>query len=257
MSVLVLVCLLIVSIGKSAAQTSGGLSFTINPVSHSGSYGAKHLVAVWLESESGTFIKTKRLQCSSKNLDHLATWTSKSGKNTVDATTGATLTTYTPIAFVWNGTDVSGNVVADGTYKVWVEMAWDDSKTTDKTVTSYSFVKGAEPVTVTPANTNLFTDVSIIWAPSTTGVMNISEEKELAVFPNPTNGIVSVDIKSFSTGGVIQIVNASGSILEESAFGGGSLKHVVDLHKYANGTYFIRIRKDSHILAQSKVLLRK
>ena len=242
----------------SWAQTAGNLNFTINPVAHNGSYGAKHLVAVWLENESGTFVKTKYKMASSKNYDHLATWTAKSNSNLVDATSGATLTSYTPITAVWNGTDVSGNVVPNGIYKIWIEMAWDDSKTTDKTVTSYLFTKGTVASTVKPANTSLFTDVSLDWTPLTTGVNEISRSNNLNVFPNPTSGIVNIDLKSFQAVSKIQLLNTNGQVLFEK-FISGTTSGVksFDLSKYPKGIYLINIVSGNKSVGQSKLVLEK
>jgi len=242
----------------SWAQTAGNLNFTINPVAHNGSYGAKHVVAVWLENETGTFIKTKLKQASSSTIDHLATWTSKSNSNVVDATSGATLTSYTPLTAIWNGTNVSGTVVPDGVYKIWIEMAWDDSKTTAKTVTSYSFTKGTVASTVKPANTSLFTDVSLVWTPLSTGVKEIPRSNNLNVFPNPTSGIVNIDLKSFQAVSKIQLLNTNGQVLFEKFISGAtSGVKSFDLSKYPKGIYLINIVSGKKSVGQSKVVLEK
>jgi hypothetical protein len=242
---------------NSQAQTAGTLNFTINPVSHSGNYGAKHLVAIWLENSSGTFIKTK-LKRANGDLDHLATWTTKSAKSVVDAVTGSTLTSYTPIAVTWNGTNVSNAVVADGDYKIWLEMAWDDSKTTGKTVSSYTFTKGAAAIHLTPANTSLFTSVMIDWVPATTGTGNL-QSNDVRVFPNPTNGLLNIDLKSVQSGCKIQVINPAGSILfEENVEKGASGVKTLDLSNYSKGIYLVNIsnaNQKDHL--QYKVILDK
>lgn len=224
------------------AQTSGTLTFTINPVSHTGSYGAKHVVAVWIESASGTFIKTKLKYSSSKNYDHLGTWTSKSSQNTVDATSGATLTSYNPLSFSWDGTNVSNTNVADGEYKIWIELAWDKSLTTGKTVTSYTFTKGTTVSHLTPANTSLFTDVTIDWVPLNTGIENSSRPQNIRVFPNPTKGLVYVEMKSIEADCRVQVLNSAGTILfEYHVSKGTSANKSIDLSKYSDGLYLVNI----------------
>lgn len=241
------------------AQTSGTLNFTINPVSHTGSYGAKHVVAVWIENASGTFIKTKLKYSSSKNYDHLGTWTSKSSQNTVDATSGATLTSYNPLSFSWDGTNVSNTNVADGEYKIWIELAWDKSLTSGKTVTSYSFTKGANVSHLTPANTNLFTDVAIDWVPLSTGIKNINLSKEIRVFPNPTKGLVYIEMKSIEADCSIQVVNMAGAILfEDHVLKGASANKSFDLSNYSDGVYLVNILFPNHSDdLQYKVMLDK
>lgn len=224
------------------AQTSGTLTFTINPVSHTGSYGAKHVVAVWIENASGTFIKTKLKYSASKNYDHLGTWTSKSGLSTVDATSGATLTSYNPLSFSWDGTNVSNTNVADGEYKIWIELAWDKSLTTGKTVTSYTFTKGTNASHLTPANTSLFTDVTIDWVPLTTDIKSTNLSKGIHVFPNPTRGLVHVEIKSIEADCRVQVLNITGAILfEDHVSKGASANKSIDLSNYSDGVYLVNI----------------
>ncbi len=244
---------------NSQAQTAGNFTFTINPVAHNGKYGAKHVVAMWLENSSGAFVKTKLRQSSGGTIDHLATWTSKSASNVVDATTGATLTSYTAITVKWDGSNVAKAIVADGDYKIWIEMAWDDSKTTAKTVTSFTFTKGVSLIHLTPANTTLFTGIVLDWVPTSTSVEDISQSRIVNVFPNPTSGIVNLEFKSEMGDCHIQVVDSKGSVVyfEHVAKGTSGIKKF-DLGKYSNGLYLVNIlfpnkKEDLHY----KVVLKK
>jgi flagellar hook assembly protein FlgD len=76
----------------------------------------------------------------------------------VNATTGATQNSNAVRTCTWNGTDVSGAVVLDGTYKVCMNIA--DGKTA---FASFPFVKGPTAVTLTPANVSGFSSISIGW----------------------------------------------------------------------------------------------
>jgi len=233
-----LICLVL----NGQAQTAGTFTFKINPVSHSGNYGLKHVVAIWIENSAGTFVKTKLRQSSGSTIDHLATWTTKSASNVVDATTGATLTSYSALTVTWNGTNVSKVVVADGDYKIWIEMAWDNSKTTDKTVTSFAFTKGMMMFHLTPANTSLFTGISLDWVPSATGVSTLSQSKNVKVFPNPSQGIVNIEFKTLESDSQIQIANSVGDIVYEAKVAKGtSGVKTIDISKNANGIYLVNI----------------
>jgi hypothetical protein len=237
-----LIFLSLLNIGNIKAQTAGSFTFTINPVAHNGSYGAKHVVAIWIENAAGTFVKTKLRQSSSSTIDHLATWTSNSASNVVDATTGATLTTYAPLTVMWDGTNVSQVVVADGDYNIWIEMAWDNSKTTDKTVTSFAFTKGSAAVHLKPANTSLFTDIALDWVPVVTGVSNKSQSKNISVFPSPTKGLLNVEFKVLEGDCQIQVANSVGDIVSEVKVTKGSAGvKTIDLSKNADGVYLINI----------------
>ena len=196
------------------SQTSGTLIYSMNTTSTSG-YSPKHLVAIWIENSSGTFIKTKMKYSSSSNYDHLATWTGKSAKNLVDAVSGATLTSHGKLTFTWDGTDVSGSQVADGTYYVWVEMAWASSLTTGKIVTSFPFTKGTSTDHRAPADMTNFTAITLDWTPaspnpaiSTSALANSSFCAGTAV-----NVPFTVTGGTYTSGNIFtaQLSNASGS----------------------------------------------
>jgi hypothetical protein len=256
---LVLVTFLFFLALNSKAQTSGTLTFTINPVAHSSSYGAKHVVAIWIENNTGTFIKTKLRNSSGSTIDHLGTWTTKSKSNVVDATTGATLTSYNALTVQWDGTDVSKAIVTDGDYKVWIEMAWGNNKTTEKTFTSFTFTKGTSATHVAPANTALFTNIALDWVPVATGIDQISKKNLVNVYPNPSNGLVQVDLKLLAGSCTIQIVNEIGRIVQEEKIAQGTLGvKTFDLSKYSNGIYLVNILQTNKAdNLQYKILLNK
>ena len=162
-SLWLLLCLLFTTQTKS--QTAGTMTFTVTTSAVSGSYGTKNLLAIWIEDGTTAFVKTKMKYGSTSNYDHFILWNAKSGGNVVDATTGATLATHGTRTVSWNATDVSGNLVPDGTYTLWVEMAWNSSYTTGRTYTSIPFTKGPASVHLTPANTANFANMVLDWTP--------------------------------------------------------------------------------------------
>ena len=86
------------------AQTPGTLNFTFTPTSHSGYQGTKNVLAVWIQSSTGAFVKTKLRYAGNSTKDHLPTWAVNAGGsstnclssncNVVGATTGATLSNF-------------------------------------------------------------------------------------------------------------------------------------------------------------------
>lgn len=194
---------------KLLSQTEGEFIFSVL-TSSTGEYSPRHLIAIWIENNSSSFVKTKIKYSSNDNLDHLGSWTSKSSSNVVDAITGSTLMTHGTISFIWNGTDIAGNVVPDGTYKVLLEMAYtyDPSGTI---VTSYSFVKGPNSFSSTPADVTNFKSVSLTWTPSTaTLIENSMQNDAIRVFPNPTTGILNIDFKQAVASCNVQVTNDAG-----------------------------------------------
>jgi hypothetical protein len=181
-----LVCPLLIANGLFA-QTPGTLTCTFTTTS-SGGYTPKNCFAVWIETSSGTFIKTKIKQSSSSNMDHLATLTSHTNYNNyTDAVAGTTRTTNGLVTVTWNGTDLTPAVVADGGYKVWVEFAWGSSLTTGKTVQSFSFTKGTATDHQTPASTTNITGITLDWVPTYVGIDENQQKEAFSVTPNPVN----------------------------------------------------------------------
>ena len=72
----------------------------------------------------------------------------------MDAVTGATRSQHASHSLGWDGTDVNGAVVADGTYRVYVEFTEKDGA---GPWTSIEFTKGPSPVALSPADLAAFT----------------------------------------------------------------------------------------------------
>ena len=126
-------------------------------VAPGGGYAPKNVVAIWIETNAGVFVKSLLVYANARKVD-LTTWYPNSAGNVVNAVTGATQSSNTTRTCTWNGTDVSGAVVLDGTYKVCMNIA--DGKTA---AASFPFTKGTTAVTLTPANVTGFSNISISW----------------------------------------------------------------------------------------------
>jgi hypothetical protein len=238
------------------AQTSGTLTFKVNPVSHNANYGLEHVVAIWVQTGStSTFVKTKYSWGRSSDINqHLAIWKAKSGGNVVDATTGATsIYSYSPITVTWNGTNVSSGVVTDGVYRILVEFAWGSSTTigNGKDTMSVTFNKSTSAVHLTPADKTNFTGIDLDWVPSGASVKENEEKSKIDVYPSLTRGLVNVNFKEEVQGCIIKVYNQSGALVyvENSQQSFNGIK-TLDLSKNANGVYFVKIQKDT----QSNVL---
>jgi hypothetical protein len=237
--------------GKGYAQTAGTLTFTVNLTSHSAGYGLKHVSAIWVENASMAFVKTRYVKASGHTLSsHLPVWKANSGANVVDATTGATLTSYSPITATWNATNVSATLVPDGAYRVLVEFTWDDGSANHDT-TSVSFTKGPASVHLTPVDKANFTGMVLDWAPDGASVQENALIKSILVYPNPTTGLVNIDFTKEISGCRIDVVNQSGALVFQEVMSPNfrGLK-TIDLGGNANGIYFVNIQKDT----QSKIL---
>ena len=140
-----------------SSNTTGTLSVSILTVAPGGGFAPKNVVAIWIEDNAGVFVKSLLVYANARKKD-LTTWYPNSGGNVVNATTGATQSSNTTRTCTWNGTDVSGAVVIDGTYKLCMNIA--DGQTA---FASFSFTKGPTAVNLTPANVTGFSNISITW----------------------------------------------------------------------------------------------
>jgi hypothetical protein len=232
-----------------SAQTAGTMTFNFTTASSTG-YSPRHCIAVWIENNSGTFIKTKYKMCSSGNYDHLATWTTKSASNLVDATSGSTRTTNGALSIVWNGTDVNGNVVTDGIYKVWVEFAWGSSLTTGKLVQSFSFTKGSVADHQTPANytsgtTGTLSAMTIDWI-AAVGVADAQKPAIFNIFPNPVTNQSKINYSLTSiTDVTISLFDVSGKLVnvlfDENQGAGNYSLPISNEGKLSPGIYFLKM----------------
>jgi hypothetical protein len=198
-----LISLLALSIFVSylSAQTEGTLTVTATTSQTSTpTYKPKNIVAMWIEDSSGKFVKTL-LAYAGERKQHLKTWkgvTSVAGSmyNTVDAITGATKTSHAARTCTWNGKNRSSALVADGSYTLKMELT--DNDGAKQNLAAFSFTKGTSIQTLTPPNTNGFSNISIEWIPLNTAIEEVEESSNYIIYPNPAGNSISVtgdDIK--------------------------------------------------------------
>jgi hypothetical protein len=120
-----------------------------------GRYAPRNVGAIWIESGTGTFIKTVE-RWGSTRARYLTRFTAASGGNVVDAITSATLAQHTTHDREWNLKDRSECEIAAGDYRVVIEH-------TDRNSTGVSIVlpfsKDQSAVTLMPAEATNFHDL--------------------------------------------------------------------------------------------------
>lgn len=145
----------------ASTNTAGTLTVTTTTSAAGGGYSPKNIVAIWIKtSTSGTFVKSLLVYAATRKND-LTNWVSNTAKNTTDAITGATQSGHAVRTCTWNATNVSAAVVANGDYKVCMELC-------DGSLSYHEFVftKGPTAVTLTPANVTSFSSITIKWTPN-------------------------------------------------------------------------------------------
>lgn len=247
------------------AQTPGTMTFTFT---EPGTGHTKNVLAVWVQDNSGNFIKTKMRYWGSGTNDHLPTWKTNSSQNVVDASTGATLTSSTnPTAFgiktvVWDGKDVNGNIVTDGTYKVSVESSWNNTEPSanqHSTIVTYTFTKGISSTHAAPANNAEFNTITIDWVPASSVVENLVSNKNIAVFPNPSIGDVYIRLRNAVTVSRILVVNIAGEVVyQETLKQKISGIKTLNLNSLSAGIYFVEVlSSEEKEIYKSKIIITK
>jgi len=231
------------------SQSGGTLTFTYTPTSHNGYSGTKNVLAVWIQTGGGGFVKTKLRYAGGNTNDHLPTWAANSGGsasnclsascNVVSATTGATLSNFTQKTITWDGTDTGSSYVTDGTYQVTIQSTWNHGSSGTAT-RSFTFTKGPNSDIQTPADDANFTGISLQWIPSAASVdENAVELTDVKVYPNPsTDGIFNVDYKLAKSVTVYNVLGVA--VVTESLDAAMQTKNL-DLSTCTNGVYFVYV----------------
>ncbi|PKP22186.1 MAG: hypothetical protein CVU05_05025 [Bacteroidetes bacterium HGW-Bacteroidetes-21] len=189
--------LIIVSLSLMlSAQTMGTLSFSVKTVAYSASYSPRHILAIWIADGNGQWVKTrKRMYQNTVYRQYLTNFKNATSNtyNATDATTGATLQSHASHTVTWDGKDASGNLVADGTYRVYVEFT--SANATGK-LYYCEFTKGPNAQNLTPSNVTNFNDISLSWTPipSSVSVVNKNVSENISCYPNPFNESINIAI---------------------------------------------------------------
>jgi len=227
------------------AQSEGTLTITATTSSAGGNYAPKNIVAIWIEDTQGNFVKTL-LAYAQNRKTHLNTWeasTTAAGSpfNTVDAITGATKSSHATRTCTWNGTDVNGTIVADGTYRIRMELS---DKNSTGNYSTFTFTKGPDAENQAPGNVPSFSSITLNWEPLATSVNDPQLEREYQVFPNPVINNLNISGQNILN---VQVINQSGNVLYDGN------QTVIDMNSFSEGVYYVKISSQKGIVTK-KVL---
>ena len=247
------------------SQTAGTLTFSYTPTSHSGYSGTKNVLAIWIQKDNGDFVKTRERYVGWNTSDHLPTWAVNSGGSAwsallpgcdiTDATTGATLATFSTRTIQWDGTDVNGNIVPDGVYKISVESTWDHGNS-NTTLRSFTFTKGSNYDIQTPTDDANFTNISLEWIASSTptNIEEATETPQLFIFPNPAQNFVNIEYEKCTN---IKIVSMLGkTVLNLNTYSTAKKIKSIDLSSFSNGIYMV-IASNGNNTQQQMIVVNK
>ncbi len=229
---------------SSNAQTA---TFTFKTVSEGGSYAPKHVLAVWIEKGDGTFVRTLFLRANARK-QYLYTWNNKSGGNTTDANTGATISQHTTHTVQWNCRDLSGNFVADGDYKFVVEYT---DKHAQGPKYEVPFTKNSNNDTIIPANQTYFINMNLVYNPTGVGIEDYSSNPHIFdLFPNPAGDLVNVYLnKSVLQDGRIEIMDITGRIVKSLVVSNKEMELTtkIDIKDLKKGVYILAFKSDGQV----------
>jgi len=230
------ICALILLVFLSTiviSQTQGSLDVSVTTSSAGGNYAPRNILAIWIENENGTFVKTLMAYAATYKT-HLNNWeasTTAAGSpfNVVDAISGPSLTNHGTRQCTWNAKNFLGNLMPDGNYKLCFEL-------TDKNATGnysfFPFTKDSNQITLTPPNVPSFSAINIKWNPQTTSIENQNSISAIKVFPNPTSDFVNVQVNNLIS---LQLFDLAGNNISISN------AEILDLRKLASGIYLLKI----------------
>ena len=220
---IVIVCMFMVL--SLNAQTEGQLTVTVTTVPYGGSYSPYNVVAIWMRSKTGAYIKTLLAYAATRR-SYLSNWATATAStyNVVDAVTGATQGSHGVITCKWNGANLTGTVLGDDTYYVVMEMTEGGSNK----LASFPVVKGKTQQVVTPANVTGFSNITIKWTPVNTAVDEAKLLSCYSLYPNPAKNVISISgIDVIET----QILTLSGKYVFSS------IDRQIDISHLTKGTY--------------------
>jgi len=113
----------VVALGLLAGTAYGDVTARFVTTPSGGPYAPRNVVAVWVETQGGQFLKTLGRWAGVRKTS-LAGWQAKAGTTDVDAISGATRDNHVPqLQVKWNLRDRAGTVLPDGTYVLRFESS--------------------------------------------------------------------------------------------------------------------------------------
>jgi len=130
-------------------------------------------------------------------------------------------------------------LVADGTYKVWMELT---DKNSTGNYSSFSFTKSSVLDSITPSNQPSFSLILIDWVPATINILDINKsEEDYKIYPNPVSNNFTIIGDNITE---IEIRNIFGNLIYKSN------SRFVNISNQAKGIYFIKITTDKKTIVK-------
>ena len=238
------------------------MKFTVTTQSYGGQYNPNHVLAIWITDQNDVFKRTLRLAGGTYKV-HLVKWNQMSSGNTTDAITGATLTSHQTHTAVWNGKDKNGNLLPDGSYKVYIEFTEDNSAQPAKPKgpwVAFSFTKGVNGTqnpsdvyyTYNSQNKLVFKNLSLQTF-GATSIEQVLSGANVEIYPNPVKDILQIRISLPEEKKLnVSIFSVDGKLVKQfSSQKFESGEHIFfwypEAENVKSGTYFVNIASDKNL----------
>jgi hypothetical protein len=234
--------------------------FKVRTSSPGGNFSPRNIGAIWIEDSSGDFVKTIKLWANRRK-QYLYTWNSSSGGNTIDAATGATLSSHQTHEVTWDLKDVHGNNVSDGNYKLKIEMTDEHSQ---GPLASFDFPVGEPPGALMPPDETYFHDIELIWNSKVTYVRNDigtpSNYQLYQNYPNPFNPTTEIKYSLSANSKIeLSVYNSSGqkvSTLVNQYQRAGTYTVEFNASDLTSGLYFYKIISEYFTQTRKMLLIK-
>ena len=237
LTTLLIICITI----TSNAQTAGQLLVNVTTVTYGGSYATKHIVAIWVQSKTGVYIKTLLAYAATRKA-YLSSWgtATSSTYNTVDAITGATQSSHGALNCTWNGCNLTGTVLGDDTYNVVMEM----TEGGNNKLLSIPIKKGITQQIVSPANVSGFSNITVKWIPISTAINEVAINQNYTLYPNPAKNTIHIQGNDITE---IQILTLNGNYILSTT------QPKIDISNFKNGVYLVRLFTKNGVATKSLI----
>lgn len=166
--------------------------------------------------------------------------------------------TEPPFPILTNGVvvDASSSSTANGSIDITVNggtgpytYEWSNGEITEDLS---ALLPGVYVIIVTDANGCTFTTAFVVDFPL--GLVDLSNEKGLNIYPNPVKDIINVELATDKVADRIVLINITGTIIYEATPNSNTFE--VDVKFYAEGLYFINIYIGDNVITKKVVINR-
>jgi hypothetical protein len=86
-----------------------------------------------------------------------------------------------------------------------------------------------------------------------TGINEELINSSVVAYPNPTSGVITLNITDNTNGAVVNIYNVAGSLVSSTTYNGTVVNEKIDLSSYDNGIYMMIINSNNSVITKKIV----